>query len=913
MKQRTFKFRTRKRTSEFRTRKRTFESETRQRLPGLVFLTFILLFSALPVAAQVRDGWSSPVNLSRSGAATAPQLIPISGGARVFWWDQFDGITMTEYDGMDWTAPRPIPIEIIGERNNQVFVEEVTQMPDIVGDRRGWAHALWLSEPDPETDLQALLHSYLSLGAENWSPPTAVSTSALAWQLASGTEETLHLVYIRPAHTPAFPAGLYYRRSTDGGRNWSAPTLLHENIYVRLLEETDVHLDVAAGTTAVQVVWEDGQQEQSFQILSMDNGVSWGEPMEINGRSVFPTHPQVAVSPAEDLLRFWETYEELSACALYQQYTTDEGATWSPPKRILQDLGYCPEQLRVISGGTDDLFLLAEGGEQPPMIARQDTKTPAKWGAPTLLSFSFPVEDNSRLVVLSDLNVALSDDGKIFIIGQEIAGQEAGNYSEIWFLEHEIATWSWEPSTSDVLWSPLTVVTREPVAPSLPTTTYDTSGRLHVFWKSFDAPNVQQTSLRYSRAEQEVSADGEVSLELSPPTTILSWEGDASSNPTVTAADDTLHIVWGGERILYSQAETRFAYTRNAWRPPVSLPRPGTNVAVGSPVIAAQDNAIHVVYPVPFNENRGLYYTYSNDGGISWSDAVLIVDAVEEGWHSVDQPALAVDSDGELHVTWRRSTWRAGAWIGEGIYYARSFDDRTTWATPTLITHGVSHTPSIAVMPPRRVHLVWHTPPGAIEHRWSADGGRNWLRSARVPGFQGVSGSAILLSDGAQYLYLLGSGESSVGERVLYSVTWYDTRWTSLHTEPLGLFNDPLPGIFAALQPHHGHMVVTLRADTQLEDSVSVFALGRTITATHAIAAAPEREADINPDHGPDVTPADSPSSTPTPIIDTSPPTASSAMLTLGPIALPRSLFYGLTAIILLLALIWITPQLIRH
>jgi hypothetical protein len=42
-------------------------------------------------------------------------------------------------------------------------------------------------------------------------------------------------------------------------------------------------------------------------------------------------------------------------------------------------------------------------------------------------------------------------------------------------------------------------------------------------------------------------------------------------------------------------------------------------------------DALHVIYAVPYNEGRGIYYVRSNDGGATWLAPAVVFDAVESG------------------------------------------------------------------------------------------------------------------------------------------------------------------------------------------------------------------------------------------------------------------------------------------
>ena len=90
----------------------------RKHSAAVALLALVVLIGGVrPAIAQVDDGvWGEPVNLSRSGAATLPQIAAAPDGTlQAFWWDQFDGLMTTISDGAifaggAWSEPALAPI-----------------------------------------------------------------------------------------------------------------------------------------------------------------------------------------------------------------------------------------------------------------------------------------------------------------------------------------------------------------------------------------------------------------------------------------------------------------------------------------------------------------------------------------------------------------------------------------------------------------------------------------------------------------------------------------------------------------------------------------------------------------------------------------------------------------------------------
>ena len=68
-----------------------------------------------------------------------------------------------------------------------------------------------------------------------------------------------------------------------------------------------------------------------------------------------------------------------------------------------------------------------------------------------------------------------------------------------------------------------------------------------------------------------------------------------------------------------------------------------------------------MIYAVPYNERRGIYYVRSNDGGTTWLTPILVFDAVAAKWESVDKPRLVLDANANvLHAVWLRASLLSG-------------------------------------------------------------------------------------------------------------------------------------------------------------------------------------------------------------------------------------------------------------
>ncbi len=191
----------------------------------------------------------------------------------------------------------------------------------------------------------------------------------------------------------------------------------------------------------------------------------------------------------------------------------------------------------------------------------------------------------------------------------------------------------------------------------------------------------------------------------------------------------------------------------SGWTLPVNVS--ATSGVSSAPVIAsAPGNSLHIIWADNTGGTMALYHGQSSDGS-SWSTF-----PVPNGAGSA--PALAVGSDGILHLAWQSADTDTGL---DDIWHTQFSGG--SWSLPENISatpNEASTAPSLAVAPDNTVHIVWQEalgPNTAIYYvsgqlgDWAqADDVSGTLESAKFPalGINSAGNGFLLWDEGSDIM-----------------------------------------------------------------------------------------------------------------------------------------------------------------
>jgi hypothetical protein len=894
------------------------------------------------------QGWSQPVNLSRSGAASQPRIVASPDGKlQAFWIDRFDGLMTSIYNGSVWSFPVMAPFPPRRGGQKPIIVDTA---PFLLTDSLGRIHAFWYGEKDSKTGEPPLNYSQMFIGSISWSATQQVAESALVFDVAVTETDELVVGYIRTLKTDEIPPGVYFRSTTNKAQYWKPGSAVYNSIYFRILPLEAAYLRVASLQGTAFMVWSEPRLGEILYSDSLDGGATWEPPSQLGIPDDRPSVPRLAILPQGEVFRTWQASAQ-SGCVLYQQQLTIQNrvaessapaptipaglptytppppvtlSEWSRPSRILEGTEFCPQSDHFWLHNTSLLWVWGEGSSRFNVSAWDASSR--NWSIPQILSFSFEEPESQRPVQLDDLHATMAADKLA------VTGKDPGS-NEIWITTSQVSTLEliYAPPSS---WIPPLRISSEEQTTSNLTIAIDLQGRVHMVW--VQGIGLTGASLFYAHFD-----DGTAS----PPSEIVrSASGEFLRQPALTVdSEDRLHLVWSGgeaDQVYYSRAEANQAGSASGWLPARAL---SDAVNVSRPQIAT-DNAgrLLVLYAVPVNEQRGIYLVRSDDGGEIWSAPESVFDAAAADWNVVDHPTLVVTPDGILHVAWVQ-TQLPGTGFTLGIFYTRSIlplsalpfvvskeeetganpvltptpmDSNSTssasnWIEPWELAPANSDWPRLAILK-GSLHLLYANEEG-LNHRWlsltqqTPDGG-GWGSLSRVPGWQSLREQGSVSSDrppfdlavDSQTLHLISAIPGSVDLR--YSALKAETdsasgnRWSQPEIyHPIGNWINKPGGVMSAPLTGGALAIAWLASPPTVEGVIEVlpaaiYFTSRTIPTVEAPPALPPL---------PTVTPTLEPTPSPTDVPSPTPPLSMEPTPSESPIS-PLALGGGLAAVIVI-------------
>lgn len=780
--------------------------------------------------SNAADDWSAPINLSRSGATSAPQIVIDSNGRyHALWRDEIDGFAYVAGDGSTWGRSAVVETPFSTRR---FFPDLNPQQPTphfdakLAADGFGNLHAFWIDDSDK--NLPILYHSQTRAGDftnfDSWSQRTALDAGAFLPAATIDGSGRLHIAYIRHLEADGRSAGVYHQSLGSGGA-WSGPGTIAVSRYLRATPADNANVQVLATDGEILVAWDDLGREQVFVARSGDSGRSWEPVQEIDRRaaedSFAAAGPQdISLGQFGDtLMSIWRAgHDPGQSCTQYYRTSTDGGRSWSLPARVSDGLAGCFSSTQLwntaaglIVLGLNEFELSREQTEQTATLLAWDG---TRWSDPQTQPFlsSFANPETNQSVMLRCLQGVVRGD-RLSVIGCD-----EGIGRDIWWLGRAIGeATNWFPQPS--AWQgPNRIGTATTPIDGLQVVS-DEFGSTHAFWFVENGNQVF-----HSRWQDD---------QWSSPIPVVSLQNGAVVDLSVASGNRRLYMVWRDNNgLFFTQASPE---RPSEWSPPQLLDSVADS-ATAPFLLVANNGDLLIAYAVPLNEQRGIYLLRSEDLGTSWSAPHTVFDAEVAGWEMVDGPRLAQTTDGALHALYsRKSLPPAATPLDLGL--SRSDTDGRVWTS----VENTGTSPAVwadLLASGQVVHRLWSEESNQREiiwHIYSADGGLVWGEKEEVGGISVGQHPAAVIDPSGQ-LHLVGMD----GNRLAH-LFWTGTGWEA--GESLSTILNP--GSEIDLAADAGGQLIALISATipgQAADSINdgIYSMIRSISMPDESISAPQ-------------------------------------------------------------------------
>lgn len=293
--------------------------------------------------------WSSPVDIeSPAPLASRGNDVQIAANGEnliAVWQIQGEmpnyGALFSVYShdfGKTWHAGKNPAVDNSGDQSHA----------DLIVDKNGVFHAVWLADPD-ENGYQSLRYARSTDNGENWQLPLKLddsSCSCCSNTLAISPDTKLHVLY-----RDMNPRDMMLLSSSDGGTTWNSKKTVGEfdwhfdgcphvggglafdenntfyaSVWTGVAEKSGLytvdsltntpikisrnatHSDIATLENKIIVVWDERSKEGTgiFSAESFDKGQNWSTPRRLSKNGTNSTHPRIVTNENKALILWTE-------------------------------------------------------------------------------------------------------------------------------------------------------------------------------------------------------------------------------------------------------------------------------------------------------------------------------------------------------------------------------------------------------------------------------------------------------------------------------------------------------------------------------------------------------------------------------------------------------------------------------
>lgn len=333
--------------------------------------------SKRPHIAYIRSGdggrhWSAPLDIEQpltetveSSAGNEIQIAAVGEQLLAIW--QVTG----EIPGM---GPLRVWYSLDGGQHwshgvNPTASEGDQSHPDLIADRQGRFHLVWLDDRD-ENGYQGLRYARTSDAGQHWELAQTIDESSCSccWnRLLLGPDEQVNVLY-----RDMEPRDMALAQSGDAGQTWRHVATVGQFNWVF---DGCPHNGGALASTDAQnlhaLVWTGAENRSGLYYLrSKDNGENWTPPQAMGAESLAFHSDIAAVQDGARLMAIWDARGAAGSSVMISE-SVDQGEHWSAVKQISTP-GSSAEFPRIVATPSGFLALWFEqkpGGSKQWMSA----------------------------------------------------------------------------------------------------------------------------------------------------------------------------------------------------------------------------------------------------------------------------------------------------------------------------------------------------------------------------------------------------------------------------------------------------------------------------------------------------------------------------------------------------------------
>jgi hypothetical protein len=268
------------------------------------------------------------------------------------------------------------------------------------------------------------------------------------------------------------------------------------------------------------------------------------------------------------------------------------------------------------------------------------------------------------------------------------------------------------------------------------------------------------------------------------PTDILYDSSGGNLNLIGVATDQTgkVHLAFQSNthEVYYTWAFLANAGNPIAWSPPLLLATESLSIRPGIPNIGSIATDQHgknilVVYS-GMQDGNGLYFTASNNGGLTWSESYPVYLTGDET-KVVTEPKLDWGESGLFHLVW--STLLSSG-FGEFGYYANFNPVTSFWDEPVRLDVPGIQTPSVIEHTDGVFVGYYHQNQNQVWWRRSTDNGKTWTPPNLISSKHvGRNGAVSFVVDSGGELHVFFAQRIDDNNHGMWHSIWMVTSWSN--------------------------------------------------------------------------------------------------------------------------------------